>query len=274
VWIWGIPYAPFTLRQTVAHVDHLVRQGKPTYFVTVNLHTAMLAHQGARMREAVLGAAFNLADGMPLVWASRWRKGRLPERVAGSDLFPALSELAAAKGYRVFLLGGAPGVADKAAQNLCRRYPGLQVAGALAPPFRDLSAAEEAALVARIRAARPDMLFVAFGQPKGEVWLARNHEALGVPVCVQVGATLDFIAGRVPRAPRCLQRVGLEWAYRLYQEPGRLFLRYSRNAAFLLRMLVRDAADVLRRSKTHDQTSRVALSGPAGARPLADPVLG
>jgi N-acetylglucosaminyldiphosphoundecaprenol N-acetyl-beta-D-mannosaminyltransferase len=193
------------------------------------------------MREAVLGAAFNVADGMPLVWASRWHKARLPERVAGSDLFPALAELAAEKRYRVFLLGGAPGVADTAAQNLCRRYPGLQVVGVEAPPFRDLSADEEAALLARIRAARPDMLFVAFGQPKGEVWLARNHQALGVPVCVQVGATLDFIAGRVPRAPRFLQRVGLEWAYRLYQEPGRLFTRYARNAAFLLRMFARDA---------------------------------
>jgi N-acetylglucosaminyldiphosphoundecaprenol N-acetyl-beta-D-mannosaminyltransferase len=132
-------------------------------------------------------------------------------------------------------------VADRAAENLCKRFPGLQIAGVEAPPFRPLSEEEDAALVGRIRAARPHLLFVAFGQPKGEIWLRDHYQALGVPVSVQVGATLDFMAGRVPRAPRWLQRSGLEWAYRLYQEPARLFLRYARNAAFLVRMFAQDA---------------------------------
>jgi N-acetylglucosaminyldiphosphoundecaprenol N-acetyl-beta-D-mannosaminyltransferase len=242
--VWGVPFATFTFQQTLDEVERLIRRGQPSYFTTVNLHTAMLAHRDASFREILRQAAFNLADGMPLVWASRWREKRIPERVTGADIFPGLCELAARKGYRIFLLGGAPGVADRAAQNLRVRFPALQIAGVEVPPFRPLSAEEHAALVGRIRAARPHLLFVAFGQPKGEIWLHQNCQALGVPVSVQIGATLDFIAGRVPRSPRWLQRLGLEWAYRLYQEPGRLFMRYAHNATFLLRMLARDAASL------------------------------
>jgi N-acetylglucosaminyldiphosphoundecaprenol N-acetyl-beta-D-mannosaminyltransferase len=244
--VWGVPFATFTFQQTLSEVERLIHRGQPSYFTTVNLHSAMLAHQDAAFREILRQAAFNLADGMPVVWASRWREKRIPERVTGADVFPGLCELAARKGYRIFLLGGAPGVADRAAQNLRERFPALQIAGVEAPPFRPLSAQEHAALVGRIRAARPDLLFVAFGQPKGEIWLHQHYQALGVPVSVQIGATLDFMAGRVQRSPRWLQRLGLEWAYRLYQEPGRLFFRYAHNATFLLRMLARDAASLLR----------------------------
>jgi N-acetylglucosaminyldiphosphoundecaprenol N-acetyl-beta-D-mannosaminyltransferase len=238
VWVWGLPLAPLTFAETLDRVEGMIRRGEPGYFTTVNLHTAMLAETDPALREAVRGAAFSLADGMPLVWASRLQGQPLPERVAGSDLLPALCELAARKGYRVFLLGGAPGVGEAAAENLCRRFPGLQVVGVEAPPFRPLTAEEEQALVARVRAARPDLLFVAYGQPRGEVWLRENYRALGVPACVQIGATLDFMAGRVRRAPRWLQRTGLEWAYRLAQEPGRLLSRYAGNAAFLVRKVL------------------------------------
>jgi N-acetylglucosaminyldiphosphoundecaprenol N-acetyl-beta-D-mannosaminyltransferase len=233
------------MRQALDYVESLVRQGRPNYFVTSNLHTAMLAHQLTEVQAALVDAALNLADGMPLVWASRLTPRPLPERVTGADLIPALCELAARRGYRIFLLGGAPGVAETAARNLCERYPGLQIVGTEAPPFRPLSEAEEAGLVARIRAARPDFLFVSFGQPKGEIWLRRHCQALGVPVCAQVGATLDFLAGRFVRAPRWLQRTGLEWAYRLYQEPRRLFCRYAQDTLFLVRMLGRTAAAFL-----------------------------
>jgi N-acetylglucosaminyldiphosphoundecaprenol N-acetyl-beta-D-mannosaminyltransferase len=183
-----------------------------------------------------------LADGMPLVWASRRSpaRRRLPGRVPGSDLIFALSTLAARRGYRVFLLGGGPGVAEAAARNLEARDPGLNVVGIESPPSRALSAAEHDAIVARIRAARPDLLLVAFGQPKGELWLSGNIEALGVPVAVQVGASLDFAAGPIRRAPRWLQETGLEWAFRLYLEPRRLGRRYLDNALFLLRCVTRD----------------------------------
>jgi N-acetylglucosaminyldiphosphoundecaprenol N-acetyl-beta-D-mannosaminyltransferase len=236
VHVWGLPLAPLTLPQTLDLIDRWVADRTPRYVITANVHYAMLAAGDPRLGPVTRGAALVLADGMPLVWASR---GRLPERVAGSDLVPALCERAAERGHRVFLLGAAPGVADQAAANLRARFPGVTIAGTLAPPFRDLSPAERDELIQTVRAARPDLLFVAFGQPKGELWVAENYQSLGVPVTMQVGATLDFLAGRMPRAPRWIQRVGLEWAYRLVREPRRLGGRYARNGLFVIRQMLR-----------------------------------
>ena len=182
-----------------------------------------------------------MADGKPLVWASRMQGTPLPERVAGSDLIFHLCE-EAAEGFRVFLLGGGEGVAEQAAQRLVERYPGLQIVGTECPPFRELTPDEEAALLDRIRRAAPDLLFVAFGQPKGERWIIRHLEGLGVPVSVQVGASLDFAAGRV-RRPRWMQKSGLEWVFRLSLEPQRLAGRYARNAWFIFRRMIRPSVN-------------------------------
>ena len=238
VWVWGLPLAPLTFEQTLDKVEELIQSGSPHYFITANLHYAMLTDQDRRLRQVNFGAAFLVADGMPLVWASRRLPTPLPERVAGADLVPALCERAARKGYRVFLLGGAAGVAPEAARVLRARFPGLQIVGAETPPFRTLSAEEQEQQTARIRDARPDLLFVGLGQPKGELWLAENARNLGVPACVQIGGTLDFLAGRVRRAPLWVQRFGLEWIYRTYREPTRLASRYARNAFFALKMIV------------------------------------
>jgi N-acetylglucosaminyldiphosphoundecaprenol N-acetyl-beta-D-mannosaminyltransferase len=232
---WGVPLAPLTLEGTVDAVDRLVRAGRPAYFMTVNLHTAMLATEDPAMRAAVDGAAFTLADGMPMVWAARLRGRPLPGRVTGADLLPALCRLAAASGYRVFFLGGPPGVGAAAARNLGERFPGLQVVGVESPPYRPPTPAEERELLDRIRAARPHLLFVAYGQPKGELWVHRHHAELPGTVSAQVGAALDFAAGRISRAPRWMQRTGLEWVYRLSREPRRLAGRYARNALFAVR---------------------------------------
>ncbi len=150
--------------------------------------------------------AFVVADGITLVWASCWKGTPLPERVTGADLIYGLCELAALRGYRIFLLGGGPSVAEAAAQNLAARYPGLCIAGVESPPFRVLDAAEMEAIKNRIRQARPDLLFVSFGQPKGELWIAEHLDRLAVPVCVQVGAAIDFAAGRSAAPPRWVQR--------------------------------------------------------------------
>jgi N-acetylglucosaminyldiphosphoundecaprenol N-acetyl-beta-D-mannosaminyltransferase len=238
--VWGLPLAPFTFAQTVEQIDRLIQSGQPHYVITANIHYAMLAGRDPGLAAVNAGAAFLVADGMPLVWASCLRRRRLPERVTGADLFPALCALAAERGYRVFLVGGAPGVGEEAARRLQLRYQGLQVAGIESPPFRPLTSEEHAGLIGRIRSARPDLLFLALSQPLGERWLAENVEDMGVPVCLQIGAALDFAAGRVPRAPRLIQRIGMEWAYRLYREPGRLLFRYLDNTRFLLRMLLRD----------------------------------
>jgi N-acetylglucosaminyldiphosphoundecaprenol N-acetyl-beta-D-mannosaminyltransferase len=240
VWIWGIPFAPLTRAQAVEAIVDLVEAGQPSFFITANTHYAMLTRKNPDLGAINSRAAFVLADGAPPVWASRWKKTPLPERVAGSDLIFDLCERAARGGYRIFLLGGAEGVANEAAEVLRRCYPDLQITGTASPPFRELTAEEHAALLDQIRTAQPDLLFVAFGQPKGEFWIARHFQSFGVPVCVQVGASLDFVAGRVRRAPRQLQKLGLEWAYRMWLEPSRLGPRYARNAWFLLTMVARD----------------------------------
>jgi N-acetylglucosaminyldiphosphoundecaprenol N-acetyl-beta-D-mannosaminyltransferase len=263
VWVWGVPFTPLTMAESIEAVDALIERGRPGYFITANTHYAMLTREWPRLREVNARAAFIVADGAPLVWASRRGPTPLPERVAGSDLIYRLCEMAARKGRRVFLLGGGPSVAEAAASNLAARYPGLRVVGVESPPFRALDDAETEALKGRIRAARPDLLFVAFGQPKGEFWIADHFESLGVPVSVQVGASLDFAAGRISRAPLWMQKSGLEWAYRLGLEPRRLFSRYARNAWFIARMTMAEMAPGAR----HRRASRGPSSGaPTGAQ--------
>ena len=261
VWIWGVPFAPWTRTQAADAVAMLAEAGRPSFFITANAHYAMLSNQRPELREVNARATFILADGAPIVWASRWSQSPLPERVAGSDLIYNLCEQAAARGHRVFLLGGAEGVADEAAQRLTRLYPGLEVAGTASPPHRALDDGEHERLLSQIREARPHLLFVAYGQPKGELWIARHLESLEVPVCVQVGASLDFIAGRVRRAPRWVQRIGMEWAYRLSLEPRRLGPRYVSNAAFLARAVIGDLARAARRAVTPSQPQRRAAAG-------------
>lgn len=238
VWVWGVPFAPITRDEAVAAVSELIRAGRPSFFITAPTHYAMLTEECADLRAINERAAFIVADGKPLVWASRMKGTPLPERVAGSDLVFHLCEEAASERFRVFLLGGGEGVAEEAARRLVERYSGLQIVGTECPPFREPTPEEERALLDRIRQAAPDLLFVAFGQPKGERWIVRHLEDLRVPVSVQVGASLDFAAGRVRRAPRWMQKSGLEWVFRMALEPRRLAGRYARNAWFVLRRVV------------------------------------
>jgi N-acetylglucosaminyldiphosphoundecaprenol N-acetyl-beta-D-mannosaminyltransferase len=238
-WVWGLPLAPMTRGQAAEAVMKLIEAGRPSYFITANTHYAMLTAERPELRPVNDRAAFLLADGAPLVWASRRGATPLPERVAGSDLVYDLCEHAARLGHGVYLLGGAEGVADEAARRLVALYPGLRVVGTACPPPGSLSGEGCCRVIADVRAARPDLLMVALGQPKGELWLAEHLDELGVPACVQVGATLDFVAGRVRRAPRLIQKVGMEWAFRIYTDPARLGPRYARNALFLLGSLAR-----------------------------------
>lgn len=235
--VWGVPLAPLTRSEAVDRVDALVARRVPSFFITANLHYAMLTATVPGLDVVNRRADFILADGAPLVVASRRTAHPVPERVAGADLIYDLCERAAARGHRVYLLGGPPGIADEAARRLTERYPGLIIAGTSCPSNDELHGTEVGGLIDRIRGTRPDLLFVALGQPKGEFWLDRHREALGVPVAAQIGATLEFVAGRVRRAPRIVQRVGLEWAFRIGTDPLRLGPRYWRNALFLARRL-------------------------------------
>lgn len=235
--VWGVPFSRLTLGQTLQHVDRLIAAGQPGYFITANLNYNMLTAQHPELRQVNEDASMIVCDGMPMVWRSQWSAQPLPERVAGSELIYALTKWAAHKGHRIYFLGGAPGVAQAAADKLSARYPGLIVAGVHSPPFRPLDTHEHAALIDQIRSSKPDIVYVAMGQPKGELWIAENYRQIGAPACVQIGASFDFVAGGVARAPQWIQRAGLEWCYRMLQEPQRLASRYWHNGVFLLQSL-------------------------------------
>jgi exopolysaccharide biosynthesis WecB/TagA/CpsF family protein len=150
----------------------------------------------------------------------------LPERITGTDLVLGCAQMAALEGHRLFLLGAAPGVAEQAATELQRRFPGLTVCGIYAPPFGPWAEDEDRRIVERVQAARPDVLFVAFGAPRQDVWIREHMAELNVPVSIGIGGTLNFLAGKIRRAPQWMQDFGLEWLYRVMQEPGRLWKRY------------------------------------------------
>jgi N-acetylglucosaminyldiphosphoundecaprenol N-acetyl-beta-D-mannosaminyltransferase len=213
--------------EALAAIEALVdaRQGGAVF--TPNVDHVMIAHEDARMRDAYARADLSVPDGMPLVWASHLLRSPLPERVAGSDLVPALIERAAQRRWRVYFLGGAPGAAQRASEVLMQRLPTLHIVGIDAPRFDpDAAADSQAEVIAKVRAARPDLVFVAFGAPKQEIWIHRWRDELRPAVMLGVGASLDFLAGKVPRAPRWMARSGLEWLYRLSREPGRMWRRY------------------------------------------------
>jgi len=216
--ILGIRVDAVSSESALDIIEGFVAQGRPHQVVTVNPEFVMSARSNELFRQVLGAAHLALPDGVGLLWAARLLGQRLPERVAGSDLVPRLAARASARGWGLFLLGAAPGVAELAAQRLTAANPGLPVVGCYAG---SPSTAEEAAIVARVQAAAPQILLVAYGAPAQDLWIARNMAELKVPVCMGVGGTLDFIVGVRKRAPAWLQRLGLEWLYRLCQEPWR-----------------------------------------------------
>jgi N-acetylglucosaminyldiphosphoundecaprenol N-acetyl-beta-D-mannosaminyltransferase len=199
-------------------VARYVREGRPRQIATINPEFVMAAQANEEFLDVLNGVALAVPDGIGVIWAARLQGRRLPERVSGSDLVPRMAERAAAEGWRLFLLGASPGVAEMAADQLRSRSPDLSIAGVFAG---SPDVAEETDIVERVRGSRPDILLVAYGAPAQDLWIARNLHRLGAAVCMGVGGTLDFIAGVQKRAPRSVQRAGLEWLFRLAQEPWR-----------------------------------------------------
>jgi N-acetylglucosaminyldiphosphoundecaprenol N-acetyl-beta-D-mannosaminyltransferase len=224
--IGALEIDPVTRDGALAAIAGLVAAGRGGLVVTPNVDHVVIAERQPEFRDAYAGAALSLADGMPLLWAARLLGQPLPEKVSGSDLVLPLAELAAARRWRVFLLGAGPGVAEEAARRLRSRF-GLDVVGTGSPRIRlDGAPDDTAAALAQVRAARPDLLLLAFGAPKQAIWAHRHRAALGAAVAVGVGASLDFIAGTARRSPRWMSQAGLEWLFRLASEPRRLWRRY------------------------------------------------
>lgn len=208
-------------------IDELVRAKSGGMVFTPNVDHVVQAEHDARFRDAYQAVSLSLADGMPLLWAARVLKTPLPAKVSGSDLVWPLMRRAAERSYRVYFLGGSAGAAALAARKLHDELPTIQIVGTDSARI-DVDAGPEAQqpVLARIAATKPDLLLVALGAPKQEIWSHEQRQHLGPTVCICVGASLDFVAGKVSRAPRWMSDAGLEWAYRLAQEPRRLAKRY------------------------------------------------
>ena len=225
----GIPFDPVTLVEAVDRIGEMIESGAPHQLVTPNVDFLVQAQKDVELRRILINADLVLCDGTPLVWASRWFGNPLPERVAGADLVPQLLDAAVRRKWRVYFLGGAPEVTARAVTSLKARLPGLTICGHHSPPFRPLLGMDHEDILDRIRVAKPDLLLVSFGCPKAEKWIAMHKHRLGVPVSIGVGATIDFLAGQVQRAPVWARQAGLEWLFRMAQEPRRLGHRYARD---------------------------------------------
>jgi N-acetylglucosaminyldiphosphoundecaprenol N-acetyl-beta-D-mannosaminyltransferase len=226
--ILGVPFDNVTTNQTVSAIEEMVDSRRPHYLATANVDFLVQSLRDVELHRILTDAHMVLCDGMPLVWASRLLGNPLPERVAGSDLVPLLIETAVRKQYRLFFLGATEESASKAIANLKAKHPHVVIAGHYSPPMASLFEMDHAEICRRIKEAKPDLMFVSFGCPKQEKWISMHYRDLGVPVSVGVGATIDFLAGTVKRAPKWMRGTGLEWTYRLAQEPRRLFKRYMR----------------------------------------------
>jgi N-acetylglucosaminyldiphosphoundecaprenol N-acetyl-beta-D-mannosaminyltransferase len=220
--------------EAIDHIVSLCRARHGGTVLTPNVDHVCLAEQSEALVEAYASASLSLVDGKPLVWLSRLAGAPLPEKISGSDLAEPLVARLASEGLSLFLLGAEEGVGALAADALTERHPGLKIAGVMSPPFgfeRDV--AQNASVVRAVQEAAPDVVFVCLGAPKQELWMAAHKDALAPAVMIGLGATLDFIAGRVRRAPAWVSDAGLEWLYRLAQEPRRLAGRYLvRDRAF------------------------------------------
>lgn len=233
--ILGVGISAITLPQAVETIARWIDRQERHYVSVCTVHTVMEGQRDRTMRQAVNRAGLATPDGMPLVWLSRWRSQTAVSRVYGPDLMLALCRLSVERGYSHYFYGGTTETSLQLVDRLQARFPGLKVAGTYAPPFRSLTAAEDAQIVAQINQAAPSIVWVGLGTPKQDLWMAAHRAQVSAPVLIAVGAAFDFHAGRVRQAPRWMQRAGLEWFFRLCQEPRRLWYRYLvYNPLFLL----------------------------------------
>jgi N-acetylglucosaminyldiphosphoundecaprenol N-acetyl-beta-D-mannosaminyltransferase len=233
-----VPVDCVTFGEALDAVEHLVAARKGGYVFTPNIDHVVTVEDDAEFAQAYARADLSLADGMPLVWASKVLGSPLPERVAGSDLVGPLLERAGQRGWRVYFLGAGPGVAQRAAEIARERW-GTNVVGTDAPMVTLTDTAQVDAIAQQLAEAKPDLVLMAFGAPKQELLIARIADRVRPAVLLGIGASLDFIAGTVKRAPLLMRKTGLEWLYRLAQEPRRLWRRYLVNDPRFLVILLK-----------------------------------
>ena len=249
--ILGLPIAMTDYDEAMDVMDGMIARRERGYVCAVAVHATTIGYTDPEMREALRGSTLTVPDGMPLVWAANMLGENLPHRVYGPELMRRYSDRCAERSHRVWLYGGRDqGHLVQLALRMRQRHPGIKIVGGYAPPFRPLTLEEEDAVAEQINRARPDVLWVGIGVPQQEKWMARMRDKLEVPVICAVGAAFDFHAGRISQAPSWMQDRGLEWTYRIAQEPRRLLPRYLYyNPRFMLafaRQYMRERASLRR----------------------------
>lgn len=227
--VLGVKLSAIDLSMALEMADRWIAAGKSGYICATGVHGVMEAQKDPRLLHILNHAVMNIPDGMPMTWVGRLQGLSQMDRVPGPDFMAAMCRLSADRGYRHFLYGGQPGVAELLRQALESRFPGLQIVGTFTPPFRDLNRAEEEELFAQVRASKPHILWIGLSTPKQERFMARYLEHLDVPLLVGVGAAFDYHTGRIRDCSPWIKRAGLQWLHRLLQDPRRLWKRYLRN---------------------------------------------
>ena len=227
-----------TMPETIAAIEKMIEVGKKSYVVAINVDVVMKIENDAYLKKVVDEADMVLVDGKPLVWISGILGKPLKAKISGSDLVPQLCNVAAKKGYSIFIIGGKDGVADRAKRKLEDELPGIKIVGAYAPPFGfEKDEVELRKINKMISEVKPDLLVACFGCPKQEKWIYENYQKYNAKVSICAGATVDFLAGNVKRAPRWMSEHGLEWFYRFLQEPKRMFKRYFVDDVGILKLI-------------------------------------
>lgn len=215
------------MAETIQTIGELIAAGKNSYVVPINVDVVMKMESDSYLKEIINHADMVLVDGKPLIWISKWHGCPVKAKISGSDLVPLLCKNSAKTGDSIFILGGREGIAKKAKRNLRRDYPGIKIVGTYAPPIGFEKDEKELDKINRmITNAHPDILIVCFGCPKQEKWIYENYQKYDAKVSICAGATVDFLAGNISRAPKWMSEHGLEWFYRFLQEPKRMFKRY------------------------------------------------
>lgn len=232
--VLGVAVSAINMESAVDLATRWIDAGEPGYVCLSGVHGVMEARADDAFRLILNRSAINAPDGMPMTWVGRLQGFHDMDRVFGPDFMMAMCRISVRRGYRHFLYGGQPGVVETLRENLRTMIPGIQVAGVFTPPFRNLTAEEEREVIAQVRRARPQILWVGLGTPKQERFMAQYLYGLQVPLLAGVGAAFDYHTGRIRDCPAWIKRAGLQWVHRTMQDPGRLWARYLRsNPAFL-----------------------------------------
>ena len=227
-----------SMNETIEEIERMIHQKDKKYIVAINVDVVMKIEEDSYLKQITDNADMVLVDGKPLIWISKLHKNPVKAKISGSDLVPLLCATSAKKGYSIFIIGGKDGIAQKAKLRLEEQYPDIKIVGTYAPPFGFEHDKNELNKINQmISEKNPDLLIVCFGCPKQEKWIYENYEKYDAKISICAGATVDFLAGNVNRAPRWMSEHGLEWFYRYLQEPKRMFKRYFIDDIKILKLI-------------------------------------